>query len=247
MKTLIVVPARIASTRLPEKPLVLLEGKPLVRHAWEAATKVRGVDGVIVAADDARIVEAARAFGAQAMLTSKGHVTGTDRLAEVARAHAADLYVNVQCDEPLVRPEDVALLVEGMKREESAPCGTLFHRIDIVEAQRSSVVKVIVGARGQALYFSRAPIPFARHGEHADYKKHVGIYAYRRDLLARFTDLAPPMEERAESLEQLRLLHAGVAIRAFEIEPAALGVDTPEDLERARDVLSNRQGSAHVS
>jgi 3-deoxy-D-manno-octulosonate 8-phosphate phosphatase (KDO 8-P phosphatase) len=237
MKTLIVIPARLASTRLPEKALVPLEGKPLVQHAWEAATKVRGVDGVIVAADDVRIVETARAFGAEAVLTSKTHATGTDRLAEIARAHVADLYVNLQCDEPLVRPSDIEKLASEMKRDESAPCGTLFHRIDAAEAQRPSVVKIVVGARGQALYFSRAPIPFARHGEHAEYKKHVGIYAYRRELVARFAEIASPMEERAESLEQLRLLHAGVAIRAFEIEPTAPGVDTPEDLERVRRIL----------
>jgi 3-deoxy-D-manno-octulosonate 8-phosphate phosphatase (KDO 8-P phosphatase) len=244
VKTLIVIPARMASTRLPDKPLALLEGKPLVQHAWEAARRVSGIDGVIVAADDERILEAARAFGGEAMLTSKTHATGTDRLAEVARTHDADLYVNLQCDEPLVRPDDIAKLVDGMKRNAAAQCGTLFHRIDAAEAQRATVVKVVVGARGQALYFSRAPIPYPRHGEHAEYKKHVGIYAYRRELVARFSELASPMEERTESLEQLRLLHAGVPIVAFEIEPTAPGVDTPEDLERVRRILRGEQPSS---
>jgi 3-deoxy-manno-octulosonate cytidylyltransferase (CMP-KDO synthetase) len=192
---------------------------------------------VIIAADDARVIEAARAFGAEAVLTSNAHRSGTDRLAEVARAREADRYVNLQCDEPRVRPEEVARLVSGMSREEGASCGTLFHRIDAAEAQRTSVVKVIVGADGRALYFSRAPIPYPRHGEHAEYRKHVGIYAYRRELLARYADLPSPMEEQAESLEQLRLLHAGVAVHAFEIEPAAPGVDTLEDLERVRRIL----------
>src|SRR5262245_54143841 len=133
MRTLIVIPARLASTRLPEKPLAVLEGKPLVRHTYEAARKVRGVDAVIVAADDTRIVDVARSFGAEAMLTSKDHATGTDRLAEVARTHVADLYVNLQCDEPLVRPDDIAKLVELMKADAGAECGTLFHRIDTAE------------------------------------------------------------------------------------------------------------------
>lgn len=237
MRTVIVIPARLASTRLPEKPLQLIEGKPLVQYTYEAAARVPGVAGVLVAADDARIVDAVRAFGGEVVLTSRAHPTGTDRLAEVARSHEADLYVNLQCDEPLVRPEDVARLVEGMRSREEATCGTLFHAIDAHEAARASVVKVVVGARDEALYFSRSPIPFARNPAHARYRKHVGIYAYRRELLARYAVLTPPPEELAESLEQLRLLHAGERMVAFEIEPTGPGVDTPADLEAVRRLL----------
>ena len=195
MRTLLVIPARLASTRLPEKPLQLLEGKPLVQHTYEAACRVPGLAGVLVAADDPRIVAAVRAFGGDVLLTSRDHATGTDRLAEVARVREADLYVNLQCDEPLVRPGDIATLVEGMRRRAEASCGTLFHAIDAREAARSSVVKVVVGARDEAIYFSRSPVPFAREPAHARYRKHVGIYAYRRELLARYAALPQPMEE----------------------------------------------------
>lgn len=238
MRTLIVIPARLASSRLPEKPLIDLAGKPLVQHVYEAALRVEGADDVIIAADDARIVEAARGFGANVVLTSSAHRTGTERVEEVSRgAPDVELFVNLQCDEPLVRPGDVTTLITGMKSDAELQCGTLFHRIGAEEAQRPSVVKLIVGATNRAIYFSRAPIPFPREAGHAEYRKHVGIYAYRRALLGHYAALVPPMEERAESLEQLRLLHTGIPMGAFEIEPSAPGVDTPEDLELVRGIL----------
>lgn len=237
MRVIIVIPARLCSTRLPEKPLALLEGVPLVVHTYEAARRVPGVDRVIVAADDVRIVDTVRAFGGDAMITSTEHRSGTDRLAEVERHIDADVYVNLQCDEPLVRPNDIAMMLDAMRDNEAIACATLFHRIDEVEAARPSVVKVVVGAGGEALYFSRSPIPYPREGLFAEYRKHVGIYAYRRDLLKRYAGLSVPMEERAESLEQLRLLHAGVRMHAFEVERTGPGVDTPEDLENVRRIL----------
>jgi 3-deoxy-D-manno-octulosonate 8-phosphate phosphatase (KDO 8-P phosphatase) len=237
MQVIIVIPARLASTRLPEKPLQVLEGKPLVQHTYEAAQRVPGVARVLVAADDPRIVEAVQRFGGDALVTSRDHATGTDRLAEVAERVEADLYVNLQCDEPLVRPEALAALVEGMRDAPEIDCGTLFHRVSPAEAARPSVVKVVTGHGGDALYFSRAPIPYPRDGSAVEYKKHVGIYAYRRELLRRYASLPQPMEEKAESLEQLRLLHAGVRIRCFEVEPSGPGVDTPEDLEAVGRIL----------
>ncbi len=243
MRTLLVIPARLTSTRLPEKPLVLLEGKTLVQHAFEVAARVPGIDELLVAADDARIVDAVRAFGGEAILTSREHRTGTERVAEVARERAADLYVNLQCDEPLARPADVARLVEGLRGRPDASCATLFHAIDAREAERPSAVKIVVGACDAALYFSRAPIPFPREPAEARYRKHVGIYAYRREFLARLGTLAPPMEERAESLEQLRFLHAGERMVAFEVEPTGPGVDTPEDLEVVRRILRGERAA----
>ena len=237
-RVLIVIPARLRSTRLAEKPLVLLDGKPLVQHAYEIATRVPGVDRVIVAADDECIVQAVRAFGGDVMLTSTGHATGTDRLAEVARTLKAEVYVNLQCDEPLARPADIATLIEGISSDSAVECATLYHRISAAEAQAPTAVKVVVGAKGEALFFSRAPIPYARHSQHVTYCKHVGIYAYRACLLARFGALVQPMEERSESLEQLRLLHAGVGIKAYEVDPTGPGVDTAEDLEIVRRIMA---------
>lgn len=237
MRAVIVIPARLASTRLPEKPLQMIEGKPLVQHTYEAAKRVPHVDRVIVAADDPRIVEAVERFGGEVVLTASHHRTGTDRLAEVAESFDADLYVNLQCDEPLIRPEALSVLVEGMRRDQEMACGTLYQRISASEALRASVVKVVTGHHGEALYFSRAPIPYPRNESSAEYKKHVGIYAYRPELLRRYGSIPQPMEEKAESLEQLRLLHAGVHIHCFEVEPTGPGVDTPEDLEEVRRIV----------
>ena len=247
MKAIIVIPARLQSTRLPEKPLADLEGKPLVAHAYAAALQVPGVDRVLVAADDDRIVAAVQAFGGVALRTSTEHRSGTDRLAEVARAHDADVYVNLQCDEPLVRPGDIARLVDEMRAREEIQCATLFHAIDATEAARASVVKVVVGANDEAIYFSRSPIPYPRDPAHATYRKHVGIYAYRRELLLRYPSLVAPMEELAESLEQLRLLHAGTRLHAFEVAPTGPGVDTPEDLENVRRILRGEEPSTPAS
>jgi 3-deoxy-manno-octulosonate cytidylyltransferase (CMP-KDO synthetase) len=248
MRAIIVIPARLASTRLPEKPLQAIDGKPLVQHTYEAAKRVPQVERVIVAADHPRIVEAVERFGGEVVLTAEHHRTGTDRLAEVAERVDADLYVNLQCDEPLVRSESLAALVEGMRHDQEIACGTLFHRIGRAEAERPSVVKVVTGQSGDALYFSRALVPYPRDEALAEYKKHVGIYAYRRELLERYRALPQPMEELAESLEQLRLLHAGVRIRCFEVEAGGPGVDTPEDLEAVRSILRGEsQGAAKRS
>lgn len=238
MKTVIVIPARYGSTRLPGKPLADILGKPMIQHVYERAGKVTDVDMVVVATDEQRVVDAVEGFGGRAVLTSKDHASGTDRLVEVMGQLPADLYVNLQGDEPLVRSEDIALLVNGMYSYPDIQVGTLCHPISAEEAVDPNCVKVVLAAGGDALYFSRAPIPYPRKADEAYYLKHVGVYAYRRDVLAEYSRIKRPMLEKTEMLEQLRLIHAGIRITAFKVAPTGPGVDTPECLERVRAVLS---------
>lgn len=234
----IVIPARYASTRLPGKPLLDILGKPMVQHVYERALEVPGVDTVVIATDDQRVVDAVRGFGGRCVMTSPDHPSGTDRLAEVMRTVDADIYINLQGDEPLVRPADIALLAEGMRADSAVQVGTLCHAIDAQEARNPNTVKVVLAANGDALYFSRAAIPFARDDAPASYLKHVGVYAYRRDVLAAYSQLPAAMLEQAEKLEQLRLLAAGLRIRAFQVAPSGPGVDTPECLARVRALMA---------
>ena len=234
----IVIPARYASTRLPGKPLADILGKPMVQHVYERALEVPGVDTVVIATDDQRVVDAVRGFGGRCVMTSPDHPSGTDRLAEVMRTVDADIYINLQGDEPLVRPADIALLAEGMRVDSAVQVGTLCHAIDAQEARNPNTVKVVLAANGDALYFSRAAIPFARDDAPASYLKHVGVYAYRRDVLAAYSALPAAMLEQAEKLEQLRLLAAGLRIRAFQVAPSGPGVDTPECLARVRALMA---------
>ena len=234
----IVIPARYASTRLPGKPLLEILGKPMVQHVYERALEVPGVDTVVVATDDERVFDAVRGFGGRCVMTSPEHPSGTDRLAEVMQTVDADIYINLQGDEPLVRPGDIALLAEGMRADSSVQVGTLCHPIDAQEARNANTVKVVLAANGDALYFSRAAIPFARDDAPARYLKHVGVYAYRREVLAAYSQLPAAMLEQAEKLEQLRLLAAGLRIRAFKVAPSGPGVDTPECLARVRALMA---------
>lgn len=236
----IVIPARFGSTRLPGKPLADIAGKPMVQHVYERACQVPGVSAVVVATDDERVLAAVQAFGGQCVMTSANHPSGTDRLAEVMAKLPADIYVNLQGDEPLVRPGDVQRLVEGMLADTSVAVGTLFHTIDGMEARNPNTVKVVVADNGDALYFSRAPIPYPRDAEEATYLKHVGVYAYRRAVLERYAYLPQSMYEKAEKLEQLRLLAAGLRIRGYQVEPTGPGVDTEECLARVRALMAGQ-------
>lgn len=236
----IVIPARYGSTRLPGKPLADIAGKPMVQHVFERASQVAGVQAVLVATDDARVAQAVQAFGGRCVMTSPDHPSGTDRLAEVMAQVPADIYVNLQGDEPLVRPADVQCLVDGMLADASVAVGTLCHPIDGQEALNPNTVKVVLADNGDALYFSRSPIPYPRDAQEAHYLKHVGVYAYRREVLQRYAGLPQPMTEKAEKLEQLRLMAAGLCIRAFMVEPTGPGVDTPECLERVRALVEGR-------
>lgn len=236
----IVIPARYGSTRLPGKPLADIAGKPMVQHVYERALEVTNAQVVVIATDDERIAQAVEAFGGECVMTSPDHPSGTDRLAEVMAQVEADIYINLQGDEPLVRPADIEALVAGMLADASVKVGTLCHAIEAHEAGNPNTVKVVLANNGNALYFSRSPIPYPRDGEVAHYLKHVGVYGYHRDVLADYSSLPQPMLEHAEKLEQLRLMAAGYCIRAYQIEPTGPGVDTPECLEQVRAIMSGQ-------
>ncbi|WP_219861220.1 3-deoxy-manno-octulosonate cytidylyltransferase [Vreelandella piezotolerans] len=237
----LVIPARYGSSRLPGKPLADLLGKPMVQWVYEKAQRVPSAQTVVVATDDERIADAVRAFGGNVVITSPNHPSGTDRLVEVMGQVEADIYINLQGDEPLIRPEDVEQLAQGMLFDPSVDVGTLYHAIEDEEAQNPNVVKVVLGQAGNALYFSRSPIPFPREGDqHPGFKKHVGVYAYRKRILEQYAHLPASALEQTEQLEQLRLLSAGVSIRAFQVEPTGPGVDTPACLEKVRAILEGK-------
>ncbi len=231
MRTLCVIPARYASTRLPGKPLADICGKPMICRVWERARRAEKPERVIVATDDQRIYDAVRKDGGEAMLTRADHPTGTDRLAEVAQAHAAvDLIVNVQGDEPLIEPSVIDELIALFEADENLQMATVMTRMEDEEEQKNpNNVKVVVDKLGYALYFSRSLLPYPRAAAAPVYK-HIGIYAYRRDFLLHYARLAPTPLEKAESLEQLRALENGYGIRVLETASRFIGVDTPEDL-----------------
>lgn len=231
MRTLCVIPARYASTRLPGKPLADICGKPMICRVLERASRAQKPEKVIVATDDQRIYDAVRAEGSEAILTRADHPTGTDRLAEVAEAYSeVDLIVNVQGDEPLIEPSVIDDLIAPFEVDENLPMATVMTRMDdAAEQLNPNNVKVIVDKLGYALYFSRSLVPYPRAAASPVYK-HIGIYAYRRDFLLRYARLEPTPLERAESLEQLRALENGYGIRVLETDCRFVGVDTPEDL-----------------
>jgi 3-deoxy-D-manno-octulosonate cytidylyltransferase len=231
MTVIAVVPARYASVRFPGKPLAPLAGRPMVLHVLDAARSARRVGRALVATDDERIADCVRAAGGEAVLTSPDAVSGTDRVAEVARRFPADVYVNVQGDEPLMAPENVDRVVALLERP-GRSIASLAYPIGAAASADPNVVKVAVARDGRALYFSRAPIPYDRAGR-AQRRKHLGIYAYRAAALAEIAALTSSPLELAESLEQLRWLEAGHAIWIGEAAEDSVGVDTPADLLEA--------------
>ena len=241
MKRIAVIPARWGSTRLPGKALAHIAGRPMIQHVWERAQQAREVDEVWIATDDARIADVANAFGARVAMTAPSHPSGTDRVEEVARDTAADVVVNVQGDEPQLDPAQVDLVVSTLLTAadgEVADVATLAFPISSAEQLADpGLVKVVTDRRGRALYFSRAPIPYDRGsggGLVAEHRGHVGIYAFRREALARFVRLPRGPLESLESLEQLRFLENGIPIAVGHTSHRTVGVDTPEDLERVR-------------
>lgn len=242
MKVVAVIPARYASARLPGKPLLDICGKPLIQHVWETVSRARGLDEVVVATDDARIAHAVQAFGGEVCMTSPDCWSGSDRVCEVAASLAADVYVNVQGDEPLLEPSAIETLLDVITENESVQVATLCSIINEEQARSPHQVKVVCDHAGNALYFSRAPLPFVRErGESVEFLGHVGIYAYRADILRGFASLPFSPLEQAEKLEQLRFLQAGIAIRVPEVPSMGAGVDTPEDLERVRAIIEERE------
>ena len=213
----------------------------MIEHVYRRAASAPSVNAVVVATDDVRIVSAVERFGGIARLTRSSHRTGTDRLAEVAEDLPCDIVVNVQGDEPLIEPQVIEDVIAPLEADPALQMSTVRRRItDEAEYANPHVVKVVVDADGTALYFSRSPIPFARDGSRGAVGayKHVGLYAYRRSFLLAFARLQPTPLEMAESLEQLRALEHGFRIRTVEIQHDSIGVDTPEDLERARRLVA---------
>jgi 3-deoxy-manno-octulosonate cytidylyltransferase (CMP-KDO synthetase) len=234
-----IIPARYQSSRLPGKALADIGGRPMIEHVYRRTSAARSVGVVIVATDDQRICDAVEAFGGRAQLTSPAHESGTDRLAEIAAGLTCDVVVNVQGDEPLVDPSMIDDAIAPFRTDRALEMTTLRRRIDDdADRQNPNVTKVVVDRDGYALYFSRAPIPFTRQGcPPAPAWRHIGLYAYRRECLLRLTALPPTDMERAEALEQLRALEHGIRIKAIETTFDSLGVDTPEDLARVRQLV----------
>lgn len=236
MESVIVIPARFASSRLPGKPLLRETGKYLIQHVYECAKRVRGVQGVLVATDDQRIASAVESFGGQAVLTRADHPTGTDRIAEVASRLTAEVIVNLQGDEPQIEPSHVEMLIALTRNHGDCPMATLATPLRNCDDYFSPhVVKVVCDGQGRALYFSRAPIPYHRNGPphwpgpSPFYLQHLGIYAYRRHFLLQLMATPPHPLEQIEQLEQLRALAMGISLRVGIVPHAHRGIDTPAD------------------
>ncbi|HEV3059897.1 MAG TPA: 3-deoxy-manno-octulosonate cytidylyltransferase [Vicinamibacterales bacterium] len=240
LKIIAIIPARYASTRLPGKVLADLDGRPMIEHVYRRTALSPVVSDTIVATDDLRIATRVNGFGGKVRLT-KAHETGTDRLAEVAATLECDVVVNVQGDEPLVDPNAIGELVAPFAGDSGLQMTTLFRRIhNQAELSNPNITKVVVDRGGFAMYFSRAPIPHLRdpRGGWPPMYRHIGLYAYRRSALLVLASLEPTPLERAESLEQLRALEHGIRIKAIETQYESFGVDTQEDLEQVRRLLS---------
>jgi len=247
VKVLAVIPARHASVRFPGKPLAPIAGRPMIQHVVERVRKAQQVSRVVVATDEQSIKTAVESFGGEAILTRHDHRTGTDRVAEVATHLPAEIYVNVQGDEPLIDPGTIDALVSAMLEDDTVsvgtPCTLIAQSGDIMDP---NVVKVVRDFDGNALYFSRAPIPWVRDTREkvvAQHWKHLGLYAFRRDALLEFPTLPPGDLERLEQLEQLRWLENGFRIRAVETNYDAVSVDVPADVARVEALLREGSGS----
>ena len=235
----IVIPARMASTRFPGKPLCDLvgNGKPMVQWVVEAARKANVADRVIVATPDQEIFDACQAFAAEAVMTRFDHPSGTDRIAEVAEKIDTDFFINVQGDEPLIDPLTIAACAAPLAEDPSVEMASIWAECELDEIENPAVVKVVTALNGDALYFSRHAIPFQRNPGIVGHKKHVGIYAYRRETVIRFSKWQVSPLEASESLEQLRFLENGVRIKMAGGGAPGLAVDTPEQAAEVRRIL----------
>jgi 3-deoxy-manno-octulosonate cytidylyltransferase (CMP-KDO synthetase) len=250
MAVVAIIPARFGSTRLQGKPLLRIGDKPMIQHVYESTLRARGLDRVLIATDDRRIEETVRDFGGEAIMTSKSHRSGTDRLAEVAKKVKSNWVVNVQGDLPFIHPVTITRAVRAMRRNRSVPMGTVCTPIRSEEELHDpNIVKVVTDSNGFAIYFSRAPIPFQRNNisprrvRTAQSKRkiwgyrHIGLYVYRRDFLLEFTRLRPVGLEQIERLEQLRALVYGYRIFVTRVNENSIEVDTPADLIKAEEYL----------
>jgi len=242
MKAIGIIPARWGSTRFEGKVLADLCGKPVVQHVWESAKKAKTLDDLIVAADDERIIRTVKEFGGKAIFTSPAQPSGTDRLAEAVNPLEVDIVVNIQGDEPLVQPIMIDNLVMALQNEKQAQMATMIKKIEkLEEIANPHVVKVVIDKNGYALYFSRSVIPYHRADTEEPvkplYYKHIGLYAFTKDFLFTFRNLPTSSLEKAEKLEQLRVLEFGYRIKTVETKFDTVGIDTPEDLEKVKAIL----------
>lgn len=249
-RIVVIIPARFSSSRLPGKPLLDLGGKPMIRHVYERASQAQ-VDTVLVATDDERIFSVVSGFGGRVIMTARDHLSGTDRVAEAALTLKADIVINVQGDEPLLDPALIDLVSRPLVEDPSVVMSTVAHPMQAISSSNDpNVVKVVCDRRGNALYFSRSLLPFDRDLANTHrptpFLRHIGLYAYRADFLQTFTRLPPTELEQRESLEQLRALEHGYPIRVvLTNQSVAGGVDTAEDAQRVRHILSTQEKLPH--
>ena len=238
-KTAIVIPARFKSSRLEGKPLLMVNGKPVIQYVYERALEVSNTDTVIVATDDEKIFETAKKFGADVEMTSNLHKSGSDRIAEVAKRHDDFEYIiNLQGDEPLFDVKSVETLIEVIKSSDQASIATMVRPIFFFfEFSNPNVVKCVFDLDNFALYFSRSLVPYPRNVEYSRFFAHIGIYAYKREALLNMTSLSQSPLEKAESLEQLRALENGMKIKVLETSKVSIGIDTKEDFEKFKQLL----------
>ncbi|MEW6170599.1 MAG: 3-deoxy-manno-octulosonate cytidylyltransferase [Candidatus Omnitrophota bacterium] len=238
-----VIPARYSSTRFDGKVLIDILGKPMIQHVWEKAKQASMLDDLIIACDDERIKKVAEEFGAKVILTAKGHLSGTDRIAEIVNPIDVKVIINIQADEPLIHPSTIDSLSRALLFDKNCNIASLMKKIeDPAEINDHNVVKVVTDKNGHALYFSRSTIPFVRNHK-ADthvYFKHLGIYAYTKDFLFTFKNLPISNLEKLEALEQLRVLEHGYKIKMIETNFETVGVDTPADLDKVINILSRK-------
>lgn len=238
----VIIPARYQSSRFPGKPLAMIAGKSMIQRVYEQAQKARLVQEVVVATDDQRVYNAVQAFGGQVIMTSDQHQSGTDRLAEVARAQQdIDIIVNVQGDEPVIPPEAIDMAIQPLVDDPEICMGTLVRKCANPEDLKNpNIVKAVLDKNSYALYFSRSLIPYKRNNAGIDYYLHIGLYVYRKETLLQLSQLEPAPIERTESLEQLRALYNGIRIKAVVADYAPIGVDTPEDIQKVEKYLENK-------
>ncbi|MEM6726038.1 MAG: 3-deoxy-manno-octulosonate cytidylyltransferase [Bacteroidota bacterium] len=235
MQSVIIIPARLKASRLPEKLLLPLNGKPILQWTYEACLKSQEADAVWIAVDDPQLLEACQQFTDKVRLTSPDHPSGTDRVAELAKTLEADFVVNVQGDEPFIEPELIDDIFLTLRLDDAPMVSAMIANSDLKMLCRPETVKVVTDQDGRALYFSRQLIPFSRDGEPAEsYWQHIGIYGFRKDTLLQFVDWPPSQLEKLEKLEQLRALEHGLRIKMVLAQQPAFGIDTPEDYELAR-------------
>ncbi len=244
MNSVVIIPARYNSKRFPGKVLADLNGKPVLEHVYQRSLEAELVDQVLIATDDQRVYKKVNEFGGRAVMTAAEHQSGTDRLAEVARDLDVEIIVNVQGDEPLIRPAMIDQAIKILKNSQDIQMSTLASPISAVTAQKDDRVKVVLDKNDHALYFSRAKIPYYRDRDKLKekYLQHIGLYVYRRDFLLKYTELEPTPLEKAESLEQLRVLENGYKIKVGITEHHGPGVDRPDDLKEVSKILENDGG-----